>query len=64
MLRHKIGGLPVVDGGKLVGVITESDIFRAFVELSTLAEVEAGGATPLRVEWGRPSRGPGMKIVD
>ncbi len=64
MLRHKIGGLPVVDGGRLVGVITESDIFRTFVELSSLTESEAGDATPLRGEWGRLSRAPGMKIVD
>jgi acetoin utilization protein AcuB len=35
MLDHRIGGLPVVDGGKLVGVITETDIFRRFVELQT-----------------------------
>lgn len=27
MLQHKIGGLPVVDGDKVVGIITESDIF-------------------------------------
>jgi CBS domain-containing protein len=26
MLEHKIGGLPVVDDGRLVGIITESDI--------------------------------------
>jgi len=26
--RHKIGGLPVMDGEKLVGMITESDILR------------------------------------
>ena len=32
MLDRKIGGLPVMDGGKLVGIITESDIFRAFVQ--------------------------------
>jgi acetoin utilization protein AcuB len=32
MVEHKIGGLPVVDGGAVVGVITETDIFRAFVE--------------------------------
>jgi acetoin utilization protein AcuB len=32
MLQHKISALPVLDGGKLVGIITESDIFRAFVE--------------------------------
>lgn len=28
MLENKIGGLPVVDGDRLVGIITESDIFR------------------------------------
>lgn len=31
MCDHKIGGVPVVDKGQLVGIITESDIFRAFV---------------------------------
>ncbi|MCS7088773.1 MAG: CBS domain-containing protein [Thermoflexales bacterium] len=31
MLTHKIGGLPVVEDGKLVGIITESDIFRMIV---------------------------------
>jgi len=34
MLKHKIGGLPVVDSsGDVVGIITESDILRAFVAL-------------------------------
>ncbi|MEK6592568.1 MAG: CBS domain-containing protein [Pseudomonadota bacterium] len=34
MVNHNIGGLPVVDGEQhVVGIITESDIFRAFVEL-------------------------------
>ena len=34
MVTHKIGGVPVVDdSGKVVGVITETDIFRAFVEM-------------------------------
>ena len=33
MLAHRVGGLPVVDGGALVGIITESDIFRRFVEM-------------------------------
>jgi CBS domain-containing protein len=28
MLKHKIGGLPVVADGRLVGILTESDIFR------------------------------------
>jgi predicted transcriptional regulator len=31
MLDHKIGGIPVVDNEKLVGIITESDIFRMLV---------------------------------
>jgi acetoin utilization protein AcuB len=29
MLDHKIGALPVVDGGRLVGIVTESDFVRA-----------------------------------
>lgn len=29
MIRHKISGLPVTDKGKLVGIITKSDIIRA-----------------------------------
>jgi len=34
MVSHKIGGLPVVDTDqRVVGIITESDIFRAFVGL-------------------------------
>ncbi len=32
MLEHKIGGLPVVDNDKLVGIITESDIFRVLAQ--------------------------------
>lgn len=34
MLHHKIGGLPVVEGKTVVGIITESDIFRAYVRLA------------------------------
>jgi CBS domain-containing protein len=34
MLEKKIGGLPVMEGDNLVGIITESDIFRAVVELT------------------------------
>jgi CBS domain-containing protein len=45
MLHHKIGGLPVVDNGELVGVITESDIFRAYVHLAEkLVAVEVAHA--------------------
>lgn len=33
MLAHKIGGLPVLHKRELVGIVTESDIFRAFTRL-------------------------------
>jgi acetoin utilization protein AcuB len=33
MLDNKIGGLPVMRGDAVVGIITESDIFRVFTEL-------------------------------
>jgi acetoin utilization protein AcuB len=33
MLQHKIGGLPVLEEGRLVGIITETDILSAFVEV-------------------------------
>jgi acetoin utilization protein AcuB len=32
LLDHKIGALPVVDHGHLVGIITETDVLRAFVK--------------------------------
>ena len=33
MADNKIGGLPVVKDGNLVGIITETDIFKVFLEL-------------------------------
>lgn len=32
MLEHKIGGLPVMEGERIVGIITESDIFRVLAQ--------------------------------
>ena len=49
MADNKIGGLPVVeDQKKVVGVITETDIFKAFVEMF------AGGRPGLRLTLGVP----------
>lgn len=33
MRKHKVGGLPVVEGSHLVGIITESDIFEVLLKL-------------------------------
>lgn len=33
MADNKIGGLPVVDGDHVVGIITETDLFKVFLEL-------------------------------
>jgi acetoin utilization protein AcuB len=43
MLEHKIGSLPVVEAGQVVGIITETDIFRQF------AAVLGGGTDSLRL---------------
>lgn len=53
MSDHKIGGMPVVRGESVVGIITETDIFNAFLEV--LGAREAG--LRLTVELGK---GPGI----
>ena len=42
MLKHRIGGIPVVDAGKLVGIVTESDVFRAFAHLTAQMTAAVG----------------------
>jgi acetoin utilization protein AcuB len=43
MVQHKIGSLPVVEEGQVVGIITETDIFKQF------AAVLGGGSDSLRL---------------
>jgi acetoin utilization protein AcuB len=38
MADNKIGGLPVTEGSDLVGIITETDLFRLFLELTGARE--------------------------
>ena len=38
LLKHKIGGLPVVEDGQLVGIITTSDILQAFLDVMGASE--------------------------
>lgn len=44
MLEHRIGALPVVEDGLLVGILTETDLLRAFVySQSAIVPVTARG---------------------
>ena len=38
LLKHKVGGLPVVDGTRVVGIVTTSDILGAFVRMLGVSE--------------------------
>jgi acetoin utilization protein AcuB len=45
MLERRIGALPVVEGGRLVGIITETDLLRAFASvLAPAVQPSAAGA--------------------
>ncbi|HIE39333.1 MAG TPA: CBS domain-containing protein [Anaerolineales bacterium] len=59
MIDHRIGCLPVVEEGKLVGIISDTDIFRVFVEGL------GGGHPSLRVTVIIPERvGSLAQVVD
>ncbi|HTF57916.1 MAG TPA: CBS domain-containing protein [Planctomycetota bacterium] len=47
MLENEVSGLPVLDGGRLLGMITESDVFEAFNEI--MGTEEAGARIMLTV---------------
>lgn len=50
LYTHRIGCLPVLDDGVLVGILTETDVLRAFTELF------GDGAGSVRVEVQMPNR--------
>lgn len=48
MVDNKIGGLPVVHDGEVVGIITETDLFKIFLELFGAREAGVRLATLVR----------------
>lgn len=44
MLEHRIGALPVVEQGRLLGILTETDLLRAFVRSRSAPAVGSPGA--------------------
>jgi acetoin utilization protein AcuB len=59
MYEQKIGALPVVEGGRVLGVLTEHDVLRAFAALTPQGVTRArpltvGAGTDDRYEYGFP----------
>lgn len=50
MVERRIGGLPVVEQGRVIGMITESDLFRALIQV-------IGGSQGMRITALPPERG-------
>lgn len=52
MLKHQIGGLPVVEGGKVVGILTTSDVLHAFLEMTGASTQDSVRIDLLQTEKG------------
>ena len=52
MLKHQISGLPVVENGKVVGIITTSDVLQAFLEMTGASTQDSVRIDLLRTEKG------------
>jgi acetoin utilization protein AcuB len=55
LLKEKIGGLPVVEKGRLLGIITTSDILQAFLDVTGASEV-----TSTRIDFVLQEEGGGL----
>lgn len=60
MRREKIGGLPVVEKRSLLGMLTESDVFEAFIDLTGLRQ---GGARLVLDLTGRANAIAGLAAI-
>lgn len=58
MLRHQISGLPVVDEGQLVGILTTSDVLRVF-----LAAMGAAVEGSVRLDIVQANRGLDLEAI-
>lgn len=69
MYEHKIGCLPVVSGERLVGIITETDVLRSFVDLSgglqrgSRLEIEAPDRPGALAEIGEITRRHNLNVA-
>ena len=69
LLENKIGCLPVVEDGALVGIITESDIFRAFVaflgvmEPGTRVQIHTSDLTSALGRIAEVAQAQGVRVV-
>ena len=54
MLRHRIGALPVLDDGRLVGIVTQRDLLQMLVQVLEMIEPSARLELAVRAEadWG------------
>jgi len=50
--KYKIGGIPVVKKGKLVGIITETDLLRAFIDMMGILSASSRLDVVISVEPG------------
>jgi acetoin utilization protein AcuB len=55
LLKQKIGGLPVVENGRLVGIITTSDVLQAFLDVTGALE-----ETSTRIDFVIEGEGHGL----
>jgi acetoin utilization protein AcuB len=52
MLKHQISGFPVVENGKVVGILTTSDVLHAFLEMTGASAQESVRIDVLQTEKG------------
>lgn len=68
--EHKISGMPVIQSKKVVGIITESDILRAFIDMMGILtggsrlEIEVGDAPEAFNRVVEIIRGQGAEIIN